>query len=94
MLIIKHPTNVSRHNCAYCFHVFQQQGQLQFEDKWPLMRPTVLKLLHQEPVSRNEWQDLFWYDHTVLNRNIVHLNSLLDCLQIACLLLVIVLVLR
>ena len=25
------------------------------------MRPTVLKLLHQEPVSRNEWQDLFWY---------------------------------
>jgi len=42
--------------------LFQQQGQLQFEDKWPSMRPTVLKLLHQEPVSRNEWQDLFWYE--------------------------------
>jgi len=30
------------------------------------MRPTVLKLLHQEPVSRNEWQDLFWYGVTFL----------------------------
>ena len=38
-----------------------QQGQLQFEDKWPSMRPTVLKLLRQEPVNRGEWQDLFWW---------------------------------
>lgn len=45
----------------------QQQGQLQFEDKWPSMRPTVLKLLHQEPVSRTEWQDLFWYVATYFN---------------------------
>lgn len=45
--------------------MLKQQGQLQFEDKWPAMRPTVLKLLHQEPVSRNEWQDLFWSVHSV-----------------------------
>ncbi|ESO09577.1 hypothetical protein HELRODRAFT_97655 [Helobdella robusta] len=29
------------------------------------MRPTVLKLLHQEPVTREEWQDLFWSVHSV-----------------------------
>ncbi|ELT89017.1 hypothetical protein CAPTEDRAFT_219953 [Capitella teleta] len=32
-------------------------------DKWPSMRPTVLKLLRQETVSRAEWQDLFWLVH-------------------------------
>ncbi len=56
--------------CIHLLHVhqspnknsvkFQAQGQLQFEDKWPSMRPTVLKLLRQEPVTRSEWQDLFW----------------------------------
>lgn len=25
------------------------------------MRPVVLKLLRQQHVSRDEWQDLFWY---------------------------------
>ena len=30
------------------------------------MRPTVLKLLHQEPVTRAEWQDLFWYVFSAL----------------------------
>jgi len=57
------------------FISFQQQGQLQFEDKWPSMRPTVLKLLHQEPVSRNEWQDLFWYGQTVLLFCYIDLND-------------------
>lgn len=38
----------------------QQQGQCKFEDKWPLIRPTVLKLLRQESVLRPEWTDLFW----------------------------------
>ncbi|KAL3882595.1 hypothetical protein ACJMK2_028922 [Sinanodonta woodiana] len=42
-----------------------KQGQSQFEDKWPTMRPTVLKLLQQEPVTRAEWQDLFWAVHSV-----------------------------
>ncbi|XP_064628678.1 cullin-5-like isoform X2 [Lineus longissimus] len=40
-------------------------GQLQFEDKWPTMRPTVLKLLRQETVPRAEWYDLFWAVHSV-----------------------------
>ncbi|XP_074660838.1 cullin-5-like isoform X2 [Tubulanus polymorphus] len=40
-------------------------GQLQFDDKWPSMRPTVLKLLRQETVTRPEWQDLFWAVHSV-----------------------------
>lgn len=42
-----------------------KQGQSQFEEKWPLMRPSVLKLLHQENVSHTEWQDLFWTVHSV-----------------------------
>ncbi|XP_045196669.2 cullin-5-like isoform X2 [Mercenaria mercenaria] len=29
------------------------------------MRPSVLKLLRQEPVTRSEWHDLFWAVHSV-----------------------------
>ncbi len=36
------------------------QGSTKFADRWPEMKPVVLKLLKQEPVTRNEWQDLFW----------------------------------
>lgn len=36
-----------------------------FEDKWPSMRPIILKLLQQEPVTQNEWQDLFYSVHLV-----------------------------
>lgn len=36
-----------------------------FEDKWPSMRAIVLKLLQQEPVTQNEWQDLFYNVHSV-----------------------------
>ena len=36
-----------------------------FEDKWPNMRPIVLKLLQQEPVTQNEWQELFYSVHLV-----------------------------
>ncbi|KAK7494516.1 hypothetical protein BaRGS_00014169 [Batillaria attramentaria] len=42
-----------------------QQGQCKFEEKWPSMQPTVLKLLRQEPVTRDEWQGLFWAVHSV-----------------------------
>jgi cullin-5 len=37
----------------------------QFEDKWPAMRPTVLKVLRQETVSRSEWHDLFMAVHSL-----------------------------
>ncbi|CAH1799922.1 unnamed protein product, partial [Owenia fusiformis] len=45
--------------------MLKQQGQEKFEDKWPAMRPTVLRLLRQEPVSREDWQNLFWTVHSV-----------------------------
>ncbi|KAG7265500.1 hypothetical protein CRUP_003589 [Coryphaenoides rupestris] len=35
------------------------KGSLQFEDKWDLMRPIVLKLLRQESVTKQQWFDLF-----------------------------------
>jgi len=45
--------------------MLKDKGQLSFEDKWPSMRPTILKLLRQEPVTRSEWHDLFWLVHSV-----------------------------
>lgn len=36
-----------------------------FEDHWPQLRPTVLKLLRQESVSKTEWQDLFYGVHLI-----------------------------
>uniref|UniRef100_A0A8C5FJH5 Cullin-5 n=1 Tax=Gadus morhua TaxID=8049 RepID=A0A8C5FJH5_GADMO len=38
---------------------------LQFEDKWELMRPIVLKLLRQESVTKQQWFDLFSDVHAV-----------------------------
>ncbi|XP_071505518.1 cullin-5-like [Diadema setosum] len=43
----------------------QDKSQPQFEDRWEGMRPTVLKLLRQENVSRDEWHDLFWEVYSV-----------------------------
>jgi cullin-5 len=45
--------------------LFQDKGQLLFEDKWPAMRPIILKLLQQEPVTQTEWQELFYSVHLV-----------------------------
>ena len=45
--------------------MLKDKTQLSFEDKWPTMRPTILKLLRQEAVSRSEWHDLFWLVHSV-----------------------------
>lgn len=39
--------------------LLQNKGSLQFEDKWDLMRPIVLKLLRQEAVTKQQWFDLF-----------------------------------
>ncbi|KAG8039092.1 hypothetical protein G9C98_003399 [Cotesia typhae] len=41
------------------------KSQLPFEEKWPSMRPIILKLLKQEPVTQGEWQDLFYSIYTV-----------------------------
>ncbi|XP_058789635.1 cullin-5 [Phymastichus coffea] len=36
-----------------------------FEASWPNMRPIILKLLKQEPVTQTDWQDLFYSVHLV-----------------------------
>ncbi|KAK2727846.1 hypothetical protein QYM36_008357, partial [Artemia franciscana] len=38
---------------------------LLFEERWPIMQPTVSKLVRQDCVSRAEWQDLFGEVHRV-----------------------------
>lgn len=46
--------------------LFQSDNKgVKFEEKWAEMRPVVLKLLQQEPVSHGEWQDLFFVVHLV-----------------------------
>uniref|UniRef100_A0A8C5DY55 Cullin-5 n=1 Tax=Gouania willdenowi TaxID=441366 RepID=A0A8C5DY55_GOUWI len=47
------------------FTSLQNKGSLQFEDKWDLMRPIVLKLLRQESVTKQQWFDLFSDVHAV-----------------------------
>lgn len=41
-------------------NIIQERGQYAFEEKWPCMRPIILKLLKQEPVTQGEWHDLFY----------------------------------
>ncbi|PSN34374.1 Cullin-5 [Blattella germanica] len=45
--------------------MLKDKGQPMFEDKWPGMRPIILKLLQQEPVTQSEWQELFYSVHLV-----------------------------
>ncbi|XP_078492514.1 cullin-5-like [Ciona intestinalis] len=40
-------------------------NQQTFDEKWPTMQPIILKLLSQQSVTRQEWQDLFWDVHSV-----------------------------
>ncbi|CAD1472961.1 unnamed protein product, partial [Heterotrigona itama] len=57
------------------------KNQFMFEDKWPCMRPTILKLLKQEPVTQAEWQDLFFSVHAVCMWNDKGALKLLDALK-------------
>ncbi|ODM87740.1 Cullin-5 [Orchesella cincta] len=43
----------------------QDKPQISFEDQWPKMQPTIVKLLRQESVNRPEWQDMFYSVHQV-----------------------------
>ncbi|KAK9498548.1 hypothetical protein O3M35_003156 [Rhynocoris fuscipes] len=45
--------------------MLKDKGQLTFEDQWPSMRPIILKLLQQEPVTQNEWHEIFYSVHVV-----------------------------
>lgn len=57
------------------------QGSVQFEDHWPALRPTVLKLLRQESVSKTEWQDLFYGVHLICLWVDKGGTKIYDCLQ-------------
>ncbi|MED6285316.1 Cullin-5 [Characodon lateralis] len=46
-------------------NLLKNKGSLQFEDKWDLMRPIILKLLRQESVTKQQWFDLFSDVHAV-----------------------------
>lgn len=45
--------------------MLKKEGQLKFEHKWPHMRPIVIKLFKQEPVTPAEYQELFHNVHLV-----------------------------
>lgn len=45
------------------------------------MRPIVLKVLKQEPVSHSEWQDLFYGVHLVCLWDEKGAVKIYDCLQ-------------
>ncbi|XP_033341986.1 cullin 5 isoform X2 [Megalopta genalis] len=45
--------------------MLKDKSRPMFEDKWPCMRPIILKLLVQEPVTQAEWQDLFYSVHLI-----------------------------
>ena len=63
--------NLSKNrNICYAYfrpdiNMLKDPNQPVFEEKWPSMRPTILKLLRQEAVTRAEWHDLFWLVHSV-----------------------------
>lgn len=46
-----------------------------------MMRPIVLKLLNQEPVSHSEWQELFYAVHSVCLWDEKGPTKIHDCLQ-------------
>lgn len=45
------------------------------------MRPIVLKVLKQEPVSQSEWQDLFYGVHLICLWDEKGAVKIYDCLQ-------------
>lgn len=52
-----------------------------FDEVWPALRPTVLKMLKQEPVSQSEWQDLFYGVHLICLWDEKGAAKIYDCLQ-------------
>ncbi|CAB3371839.1 Hypothetical predicted protein [Cloeon dipterum] len=45
--------------------LMRKNDQPTYEEKWPEMRPTILKLLNQESVSQPEYHDLFYNVYAV-----------------------------
>lgn len=61
--------------------ISQGKDSSSFEEVWPAMRPIVLKVLKQEPVSQSEWQDLFYGVHLVCLWDEKGATKIYDCLQ-------------
>lgn len=59
----------------------KQQYKEQFGEKWPNMRPIVVKILKQNPVSKGEWQDLFWDVHKVTQWDDKGVMKIFDALK-------------
>lgn len=64
------------------FIVFiQGKDSSSFEDVWPTMRPIVLKVLKQEPVTQSEWQELFYGVHLICLWDEKGASKIYECLQ-------------
>ncbi|KAJ8027304.1 Cullin-5 [Holothuria leucospilota] len=61
--------------------MLKEKQEINFEEEWVDMQPTVLKLLRQENVSRAEWQDLFWKVYNVCMWDEKCLPKVLGALQ-------------
>jgi cullin 5 len=58
-----------------------QNDQPTYEEKWPDMRPTILKLLNQETVTQQEYHDLFYNVYAVCQWDDKGTNKIKDSLQ-------------
>ncbi|XP_037094128.1 cullin-5-like [Pollicipes pollicipes] len=45
--------------------LLKDRAQNAFQEQWPNMEPVIQRLLQQDPVSKTDWQNLFWSTHTV-----------------------------
>ncbi|PIK56997.1 putative cullin-5 [Apostichopus japonicus] len=61
--------------------MLKEKQDINFDAEWVDMKPTVLKLLRQENVSRAEWQDLFWKVYNVCMWDEKCLPKVLGALQ-------------
>lgn len=64
-----------------CCCYLQGKSTPSFEEVWPKMRPTVLKVLKQEPVTQIEWQDLFYGVHLVCLWDEKGATKIYECLH-------------
>lgn len=63
------------------FNLLQGKTTPSFEEVWPAMRPIVLKVLKQEPVTQAEWQDLFYGVHLICLWDEKGAAKIYECLQ-------------
>ena len=45
--------------------LLKDRAQNAFQEQWPNMEPVIQRLLQQDPVTKADWQNLFWSTHTV-----------------------------